>query len=211
MAKFWLSICLSLVTLCLVTCAKNPQNPYENPANAKILADQSLTNVKDSLLIGNTYACSVAVSLPSLVDSVVISVSGHRSDSVIQKIAVKGASPVVFSYSPVDTGSFFMQVVIIKTNKTKDSLAQRKQFREVAPAQCSILSFRPSYDSLVISAIAYPCTVLVAHPSLSDSFAVWCMKGSKDSLLASGTHIPGLTPDTGNIIFPLSLNASGPY
>ena len=193
------------------TCAKNPQNPYENPANAKILADQSLTNVKDSLLIGKTYACSVAVSLPLLVDSVVISVSGHGSDSVIQKIAVKGASPVVFSYSPVDTGSFSMQVVIIKTNKTRDSLAQRKQFKAVAPAHCSILSFRPSTDSLVISAIAYPCTVLVAHPSLSDSFAVWCMKDSKDFMLASGTHIPALTPDTGNIIFPLSLNASGPY
>jgi len=211
MAKFRRSICLSLVTLCLVTCAKTPQNPYENPANAKITADHSLSNVKDSLLIGNSYQCSVAVFLPSLVDTLVIRVTGNGKDSVIQKIASKGVTPIIFSYAPADTGSFAMQAVIIKTDKTKDSLAQPKQFRIVAPIRCAILSFKPSKDSLLIEAAAYQCTVLIAHPSLSDSFAVRCVKSNKESLLAHGTLIPAIASDTGIIVFPLEISAPGTY
>ena len=211
MKKFFAYLASAIVLSVFCGCAPVPSNPYENPANVKILVDQSLTNVKDTLLIGTTYPCSVSVYLPALVDTVIIRVDGAGKDGIIQKIAVKGISPIVFSFSPPDTGAFAMQVIIIKTNNTEDSLSQPKRFLVAAPQRCKILSFTPSVDSLVVMATPYLCTALVALPVLADSFAVRSMKGSKDSLLASGGRPTQVTPDTGAIVFPFSLTASGTY
>jgi hypothetical protein len=109
--------CLLSVIPALLLCVQ-PRNPYSNPDNALIQADKSLTALTDTLKTATQYACSVNVYLPNLVDSFFV----KSGDSLIQKGPVNGLSPIVFPFTPGDTGAYLVRVVIVKANGGKDSL-----------------------------------------------------------------------------------------
>jgi hypothetical protein len=201
---------LALITGLFIWCS-SPQNPYENPGNAKINTGTSLSNIKDSLKTGIAYSCTVNVILPALVDSIAIYVKHNGADSVFYKDTVKGLSRIIFSFSSAVSGSFDMQAVIIKNNGTLDSFPEPKQFIVYNPLSPEILSLRPSADSFGVSSSAFPCSVTVIHQYLADSFAVMCLHNNNDSMVTHGSNITSGTLDTGHIVFSFLPAYTGNY
>jgi hypothetical protein len=112
-------VCFLMFAAVFLSCT-HPLDPYSNPDNAIIQPDSSLTTLKDTLKISTAYTCSVNVFLPNLVDSFFVRIG----DSTIQKGAVNGTSPIIFSFVPVDTGAYQVRFVIAKSNGSKDSLVK---------------------------------------------------------------------------------------
>jgi hypothetical protein len=192
-------------------CVSDRTNPYENPDNAKIEPAPSLSNMTGTLVANTAYACSLHLYLPALIDSAIVRVGHGSSDSVVYRAGVGGSSPVVFLFSPLDTGTYRMQAVIVKSNGAKDSLVAPKTFTVTRPVSPEIVRLYPRSDSLMIQTAAYRCSVFVAHPTLADSFAVIDNFGGRDSLIAAGKQIGAFQPDTGLIIFPVSVTGPGKH
>jgi hypothetical protein len=169
-AVFYLLISIPVILFCT-----SPQNPYSNPDNAIIQADSSLAALKDTLKISTEYKCTVNVFLPNLVDSFFV----RSGDITIQKGAVNGTSPVLFSFTPVDTGAYLVRFVIVKTNGGKDSLV--KTGLVVAP-----LSLAPQIVPVSGS----------IHLFLGDSAFVKFILTDPDSDLVGYTTRLGLDQDT---------------
>ncbi len=130
MKKIIFSLFVVVVCTGFLLCTA-PGNPYEDPANAKIVPDKSLLNIKDGLAPDTVYSCSVSVYLINLVDSCRVRISHNGVDSILYYAGVEGLSSVVFQFSPADTGLYAIQIVLVKINGARDSLAAPKQFTVV--------------------------------------------------------------------------------
>ena len=113
---------LLMMAAVFFSCMNDRQNPYQNPDNAKIEENTSCTNMTGILKAGTAYSCSVSIYLPALVDSMVVHVRHSGVDSIIYRTAINDSPLVVFSFFSKDTGYYEMQVIVVKTNGTKDSL-----------------------------------------------------------------------------------------
>jgi hypothetical protein len=102
------------------------QSPYTNPADAKIVPDNSLRSLdamSDSLKVFTTVKCTVEVYLPKLIDSFYVHLSRIGSDSIIASGAVTGAS-FDFPLSVSIPGVYNLTVVVVKTDKSGDTLTK---------------------------------------------------------------------------------------
>ena len=167
-------VCLLMFMLTFLFCS-SPQNPYSNPNNAIIQDSVSLTTLKDTLKISTVYRCTVNVFLPNLVDSFFV----RLSDSTIQKGAVNSTSPIIFPFTPVDTGAYQVRVVIVKTNGSKDSLVK---------------------NGLVVAPLSFAPLIVPVHSSihlfLGDSAVVKFILTDPDSDLVGYTTRLSLDQDT---------------
>ena len=158
----------------LVSCGTVPQNPYTNPDNAKIIPDNTLSNMHDSLAMGAAYSCTVNVLLPGLIDSVIVRVGRNGFDSVFFRDTIKGRASAVFPFSWNDTGAFTMQIVIVKKNGARDSLAPPKGFivythpvPRVTPAQTAYHAYLGDSITVKFHVIAKDSNLLGYSTSLS--------------------------------------------
>jgi len=212
MPKKYLPVSLLTILVTLLSCASAPENPFLNPDNATINEETSLSNMRDSLSIGVSYSCSVDVVLPALVDSFIVHLRGNGRDSVLFKDTVNGRARIIFTFMPEDTGAYAMQVVIVKSIGTEDSLPSPKSFFVYLPLSPKIISLRPSFDTVVaFPPNGYQCSVVVANPELSDSFSVVRTYNNKDSMIVHGKHIQTDSPDTGHFDFSLYFASTGAY
>jgi PKD repeat protein len=104
-------------------CGPN-QSPYTNPADAKIVAGNSLRSLdagSDSLKVFSAVQCTVELYLPKLIDSFYVHLSRNGSDSIIASGAVTGAS-FMFPLSVSVPGVYGLKVVVVKNDKSTDSL-----------------------------------------------------------------------------------------
>ena len=100
------------------------QSPYTNPADAKIIVDNSLRSLdarSDSLKVFSAVQCTVELYLPKLIDSFYVHLSRIGSDSIIASGAVTGAS-FTFPLSVSVPGVYGLTIMVVKTDKSVDSL-----------------------------------------------------------------------------------------
>jgi hypothetical protein len=125
MKKRFFSIVLFCGAALFLLCAP-AQSPYNNPADAKILIDNSLRSLdarSDSLKVSTAVQCSVELYLPKLIDSFYVHLSGGGSDSIIASGTVTGAS-FTFPLSVSVPGVYGLTIVVVKTDKSADTLAK---------------------------------------------------------------------------------------
>lgn len=186
MIKKLVILCCCIFIAKLLFCT-SPQDPFSNPDNAVIQKDSSLSALRDTLKISTEYKCSVTVFLPNLIDSFFV----RNGDSTIQKGAVNGTSPVIFSFSPIDTGAYQLRFVIVKTNGGKDSLIKNGHvITPPSPNDARILqvnSLSALTDTLKIST-EYKCSVNVYLPNFIDSFFVWVNNAAIQKGAVKGTN-----------------------
>jgi hypothetical protein len=178
MKKSAITILGAIAALCFLSCVNNQKNPYQNPDNAKIQEATSLSNITGPLKAGAVYSCTVNVYLPALVDSMAVRVGHHGVDSVFYRTSVGDSPLVVFSFSPHDTGSYEMQVILVKTDGKKDSLPVPKRFKA--------LDFSPQVSPVAV----------VYRASLGDSITVKFHVMARDSNLYAYSTSLSLDPDT---------------
>jgi hypothetical protein len=171
-------ILASVVALALY--CTNPQNPFSNPKSAKIVADSSLTSLKDSMQAFTTVPCTVSLYLPDLFDSFfVVRRIGTGTDSVIASGTVS-SSQVAFSLPVTYPGIYTLNIRIVKTDKTEDSLT--RTFTVYAPYTMQVGFILPQKDSLLFHR-EYACSCSVTHPELADSLVARLIYAGADTVL----------------------------
>jgi hypothetical protein len=167
----------------------NPQNPFSNPKSAKIVADSSLTSLKDSVQAFTTIPCTVSLYLPDLFDSFfVVRRIGTGTDSVIASGTVS-SSQVAFSLPVTYPGIYTVNIRIVKTDKTVDSLT--RTFTVYAPYSLQVGFILPQKDSLLFHR-EYACSCSVTHPELADSLVARLIYAGADTVLIRTKAAPVL-------------------
>jgi hypothetical protein len=111
------------------------QSPYTNTADAKIIKENSLRSLdarSDSLKVFTAVKCTVELYLPKLIDSFYVHLSRSGSDSIIASGAVTGAS-FDFPLSVSVPGVYDLTVVIVKTDKSTDTLVKNNTVYAMVP------------------------------------------------------------------------------
>ena len=166
--------------LVLALVCTNPQNPFTNPKSAAIVADSSLTSLKDSVAAFTSVPCTVSVYLPGLIDSFFVTRSiGSQVDTAIASGKVTAAT-FAFSLPVLYPGSYTIKVRIVKTDKTADSLT--RTFIVYSPYTTLINFVLPQTDSLRYHR-EYACSCSISHPELADSVLAHLIYGSTDTVL----------------------------
>ena len=146
-----------------------------SPDSARIQGAGSLNSLKDTLKNSTAYKCSVNVYLPNFIDSFFV----RSGDSTILTGAVNGTSPIVFSFTPADTGAYQVRFVIVKTNGGKDSLVKT-----------GYVAALPSLAPRIVPVVES------IHLILGDSAVVTFILTDPDSNLAGYTTQLNLDQDT---------------
>jgi hypothetical protein len=131
---------LAAVAVLALTCS-NPQNPFDDVGNAGIV-EHNLPQ-DDTLAVSSVYQCSVRVRLPEYIDSYYVYVNIEGSDSVVVSDTV-GSPNIYFSFSVPDTGLLTVDIVLVRTDGSRDTLSM--SYVGIVAASSSFLvddSFRP--------------------------------------------------------------------
>lgn len=152
--KFLIALPALLAGVLLLSCSNSP-SPFTNPANAGFVPAQSLRSLdvkNDSVKIKATVPCTVQVYLPNLIDSFFVHASLNGADSILASGVVTGNS-FSFLFSENVPGVYKLNVVIVKSDATKDTLQKTVTVYSTAPVvtadSAAIHIFLPA-DSFVI-------------------------------------------------------------
>jgi hypothetical protein len=160
---------LSIAGAALFLLCGTSQSPYTNPADAKIIINNSLQSLdarSDSLKVGTTVKCTMEVYLPKLIDSFYVHLSRNGSDSIIASGAVTGAS-FTFPLSVSVPGVYELTVVVVKTDKTEDMLAKTITVYAMVPI---VVPDAPSY-TIYLPADSFTFRFTVTDPDSNVRFA----------------------------------------
>ena len=138
------------------------QSPYTNPADAKIIVDNSLRSLdarSDSLKVFSAVQCTVELYLPKLIDSFYVHLSRIGSDSIIASGAVTGAS-FTFPLSVSVPGVYGLTIMVVKTDKSVDSLPKTITVFAMSPV---VTPDSPAH-TVVLPADSFSFTFTVTDP-----------------------------------------------
>ena len=147
------AVCAALILACT-----SGKSPFSNPADAKIVPAKSLLSLdakNDSVKVNTAVECTVQVYLPNLIDSFYVHTVRGGLDSVIAAGPVTGQS-FSFLFSGNAAGDYSLVVVIVRSDKTPDSLTKTITVYTMAPVvtpdSAAYHVFLPAPgDSVVIS------------------------------------------------------------
>jgi hypothetical protein len=179
--------CAFMVVLALF--CSSPQNPFSNPKSAAIVADSSLTSLKDSVAAFTTAPCTVSVYLPDLMDSFFVTL---RIDSLSNTGIASGkvtSEKIAFPLPVEYPGTYTVTVRIVKIDKTVDSLT--KTFTVFSSYAAHVDFVLPQKDSLRYHR-EYACSCTVTHPELADSLQARLIYGSTDTVLVRTKAAAGM-------------------
>lgn len=195
--------------LLFLQCSNPATNPY-TPSSAKITPQNSfrtLTAKNDSLQTASAVQCTVGLYLPSQIDSFYIHLTPVGGmDNVFLKGAVSSVdSAIAFPLTVSTPGTYMLKFVIVKKDKTLDSLTRTiVVYSSYLPQLTLIVT---SNDSLVVHK-EYACTLKVTHPELVDSFYLsLAPSGGADSIFQKEI----VTAADSVIFFRLTVNTTGAY
>jgi hypothetical protein len=132
--KFPIVLPALLAGALLLSCSSGP-SPFSNPANAGFSPAQSLRSLdvkNDSVKVKATVPCTVQVYLPNLIDSFFVHASLNGSDSTLASGAITGNS-FTFPFTENAPGVYKLNVVIVKSDSTKDTLSKTVTVYSMAP------------------------------------------------------------------------------
>jgi hypothetical protein len=134
----------ALMVVCALVCT-SPQNPFSDPKSAAIVADSSLTSLKDSVAAFTSVPCTVSVYLPDLMDSFFVTRRiGSLADTGIASGKVTSAK-IAFSL-PLDyPGTYTVKIRIVKIDKSVDTLT--KTFTVYSPSAAQVSFVLPQKDT----------------------------------------------------------------
>jgi hypothetical protein len=138
------------------------QSPYTNPADAKILIDNSLRSLdarSDSLKVFTAVQCTVELYLPKLIDSFYVHLSRNGSDSIIASGTVTGAS-FTFPLSVSAPGVYGLKVAVVKTDKSVDSLVKTITVFAMSP----VVAPDAPVHTVILPADSFSFTFTVTDP-----------------------------------------------
>lgn len=125
MKKCSITACVAVASMvALVMFCGNPQNPYTNPKFAEIVADSSLTSLKDSVKVFTAVPCTVSLSLPNLMDSIHVHVVKSGFDSIIAGGAVSSGK-FTFDFAAASLGVYQLKVIVVRSDNSIDSIVKQ--------------------------------------------------------------------------------------
>jgi hypothetical protein len=125
MKKCSITACVAVASMvALVMFCGNPQNPYTNPKSAEIVADSSLTSLKDSVKVFTAVPCTVSLSLPNLMDSIHVHVVKSGFDSIIAGGAVSSGK-FTFDFAAASLGVYQLKVIVVRSDNSIDSIVKQ--------------------------------------------------------------------------------------
>jgi hypothetical protein len=202
MKRCFLPVMAMAVPAFFLVCGPS-QSPYSNPADAKILIDQSLRSLDtlhDSLTAFSTVQCTVELYLPKLIDSFYVHVSTNGKDSVVTSGAVAGTQ-ITFPFTVAAPGIYGLKVVVVKTNDSTDSISRTITVYSSLSAQAAFVL--PVRDSLVVRR-EYACSLAVTHAELADSVVARLMYSTMDTTIA---HVKA----SAGVVFKFTVPAAGAF
>ena len=177
------------------------QNPYSNPADAIIVPAKSLQSLDakgDSVKAFTSVQCSVEVYLPKLIDSFYVHVTKNGGDTIIAKGAISGTE-FSFTFSAGSAGTYGLDVIVVKTDGTHDSLSKTVTVFVYAPVVTP--------DSLVRHVIL-PADSFTFNFTVADADSnVWKAYTWLDTA-ENVMQETSFAPKTHHAVFSRTLNAS---
>lgn len=167
------AVCAALILSCT-----NGKSPFSNPADAKIVPQMSLHSldaVNDSVRVNTALQCTVQVYLPNLIDSFYVHSGTGGADSIIASGAVTGVS-FSFSFSEKAAGDYALVVVIVKADKSVDSLKRTVTVYAMSPVVTP--------DSAAIHVVLPADSVVVTFTVTDPDSNVWMADTWLDSATA---------------------------
>ena len=167
------AVCAALILSCA-----NGKSPFSNPADAKIVPQMSLHSLdakNDSVRVNTALQCTVQVYLPNLIDSFYVHSGTGGADSIIASGAVTGVS-FSFSFSEKIAGDYALVVVIVKADKSVDSLTRTVTVYAMSPVVTP--------DSAAIHVVLPADSVVVTFTVTDPDSNVWMADTWLDSATA---------------------------
>jgi hypothetical protein len=200
MKKRFYSVMLISGAALFLICAP-AQSPYTNPADAKILIDNSLRSLdarSDSVKVFTAVQCTVELYLPKLIDSFYVHLSGNGGDSVIASGAVTG-TPFTFPLSVSVPGVYGLTIVVVKKDKSADTLVKTITVYAMSPV---VTPDAPAH-TVVLPADSFSFKFTVTDPDSN----VWKAYTWLDSASGASQEI-SFAPKTHSIVITRTVKGS---
>jgi hypothetical protein len=174
---------LALVSLCSLLLCAVPPSPMDDPNNARIDADNSLTSFPAETEIGKAVQCTVAIKYPRFVDSMYVYQSLNGTETLIDKEQA-GTDLVIFTFVPGQGGTCELIIYVTKTNDTRDTL--RKSIYVFSPVP-SVVADSASYHGLIRDSVTLQFT-LRDHNADLKCLLLWQDSVTQNSIIRTVNH-----------------------